>query len=248
MNCIEFRRMLASEPMSRDPGFVVHGDSCAGCRPALQQAREFEAELRVAMSLPAPEGLADRILLAHATRHRRQRWRQVVLPGLAMAASLVMAVLVGVIWFDDRNRPDSPQRSQLADLAVEHLDHEPYALEASSTVPEALLERTLRTLGMGLEGSPGAVQYMAVCPMGPHRTLHLVTQTELGPVTLLFVPRLKPDEMRIDFRRDEMLGREFELAGGAMVLLAENDSQFDVIEQRWRAALQPVTEMALGSH
>ena len=75
MNCLEFRRHLASEPHSRRVDFVAHREQCGRCAEAHAQALAFEDRLGHVLAVPAPDGLADRVLLRQSTvalRERRQ--------------------------------------------------------------------------------------------------------------------------------------------------------------------------------
>src|SRR5579885_2905816 len=106
MDCLEFRRRLAAEPRARADDFMAHRDSChSGCTEAWWRAQRLERRIENAMAVDAPEQLAERVLLAHATRARAfaRRWRI----GLALAASLVLATGVCVFGWN-RNAGADP--------------------------------------------------------------------------------------------------------------------------------------------
>ena len=54
MNCLEFRRHLASEPHSRRVDFVAHREQCGRCAEAHAQALAFEDRLGHVPAVPAP--------------------------------------------------------------------------------------------------------------------------------------------------------------------------------------------------
>src|SRR5438309_498118 len=101
MNCLEFRRLLATDPTHRDAAFNEHRANCAACAEAAQRADAFEAQLARALSVPAPAGLADQILLHQTTQSRRQPrafrgpmlWRIAAAVVLMLGAGLVAYTL-----------------------------------------------------------------------------------------------------------------------------------------------------------
>ena len=65
MNCLEFHRMLRTEPDGRDPEFVGHQAQCESCAREATRAMRFEQRLREAIEVPVPESLTSRVLLRH---------------------------------------------------------------------------------------------------------------------------------------------------------------------------------------
>lgn len=217
----------------------------AQCARWRQQALAFEAQLRDALAVPAPDDLAASILSrvaqepaagqpeavgaapaiatstpsAGATRHqRRARWR---LPA-ALAAAVVLAAIVGLLW-------RQPDLSPLERLAVEHVDGHRSALDARGPVPLASLRQAFAGFGRSPQAVPAGLSFVSVCPLGSERTVHLVLRDAGGePITGYFLrkaPRAQPD----DFRDDGMAGRYQPLPGGGALLLvaAHDDAGFD---------------------
>src|SRR6185312_15169972 len=94
MDCLEFRRRLAAEPLSRDLALHAHRGECAACAAAWERAQQAERELLDALAVPVPAGLTERILLAQATGERRQHMSRRRF-ALALAASLLVALAGG---------------------------------------------------------------------------------------------------------------------------------------------------------
>ncbi|MBI2398665.1 MAG: DUF3379 family protein [Xanthomonadales bacterium] len=240
MNCLEFRRAIGTDPRSLDEAADIHRSQCSRCGDALQRALAFERTLGAAFAVPVPQGLADRVLLAQTTaalhEPARRRW-----PALALAATIVLSVALGAgfgwRWFS-LNAP-------LADLAIAHLAHEPFALSSRALVAEAEVRGQFAALGAPLQHAPGAVHYLMNCPLGRHRVVHMVLQRESGPVTALYVPRLH--EARREFGRDGVRGREQPLAGGTLILLATSDREFDAVAAQFRGAFGGSDSGALGT-
>lgn len=224
----------------------------AECARWRQQALAFEARLRAALAVPAPDDLAASILArvsqepatgqpdaaptittsapsAGSSRHRqRPRWR---LPA-ALAAAVVLAAVVGMLW-------RQPDLSRLERLAVEHVDGHRSALDAQGPVPLASLRQAFAGFGRLPHAVPAGLSFVSVCPLGDERTVHLVLRDEGGePITGYFLreaPRSRPD----DFRDDGMAGRYQPLpGGGALVLVAAHeDAGFDRAARAVESAL-----------
>lgn len=230
MNCLEFRRHLASDPRSRSPDFVVHREECARCAEAQAQALGFEDRLERVLAVAVPDGLADRVLLRQTTvalaerRHGRRAtaWR--------MAAVLALGIGVGSLWV-----VSSPVQA-LPELAVGHLSHEPYALKATATVELAEIRARFAARDVGLVDDPGQVNYLNLCRLGRQRALHMVVQTADGPVTVYYVEG-RVETGRSSWQRGGLMGRSVPARDGTLVLLADNDRAFDALERSWTRAL-----------
>src|SRR5512143_1624063 len=229
MNCLEFRRQLGIDPQSTATDFVSHRQECARCAEAAARALEFEAALRRALSVEPSTKLAETILFAQATQQRR---RQSYLRRgglLALAATLVLAVGVGM----------RVEASPLSAQAVEHMTHkEQGALSLTTPVAPDAVRQAFATRGISLpHDAPGGISYVACCPVGRHLTVHMVMPESNGPVTILYVvdDRVRQRE---DFQREGWSGRMVPLGNGTLILLARESGQFDQVEAAWRATLQ----------
>ena len=230
MNCLEFRRHLASEPHSRRVDFVAHREQCGRCAEAHAQALAFEDRLGHVLAVPAPDGLADRVLLRQSTVALRERRQGRRATAWRIAAVLALGLGVGSLWV-----VSAPVQA-LPELAVGHLSHEPHALKATATIELAEVRAQFAARAIGLVDDPGAVNYLNTCRLGRQRALHMVVQTVEGPVTVYYVvDRVEPE--RSTWQRDGLMGRSIPAREGTLVLLAGNDRAFDAIERSWIRAL-----------
>lgn len=229
MNCLEFRRELNIDPHSGAAGFVAHARACARCAQAHAEALAFEVALGRSLDIPVPANLAESILLAQATtqRHERQRWRRSA-GWLAVAAAAVLAVGVG--WRVTRAQP-------LGTAAVEHmLGQEASALALTKPVETDAVRHAFAERGIVLGADvPADVSYVACCPVGKFKSVHMVMPRANGPVTVMFVTDDKV-AARSDFSHAGWLGRSVPLAHGTLVMIGHDASQFDAVEREWRTA------------
>ena len=227
MNCLEFRRLLGSEPLSSTAEFVRHRHECARCADAAARAADFEAALRRALHIDAAPQFAESILLAQATRQNRHHARLRRGGLLAVAAMLVLAVGIGM----------HVEAKPLSTQAVDHLVGEAVVLTSTVPVSADAVRAAFAQRGIALKSVPDrTITFVGCCPMGRHRTVHLVMTERNAPDTVNFVVDRRAGQ-REDFERDGWRGRAVPLGTGTLVLLAHGAGAFDDVEALWRAAL-----------
>ena len=226
MNCLEFRRQLANDPQCGEVDFVHHRQECTRCAEARAQAIAFEDSLRQALIITAPPQLAESILLAHETRQQRQRqyYRHGVV--LALAAAVVLAFGIGM----------RVEANPLATQVIAHLRAEAEVLTWTKLVPPDSVREAFATRGIALNNIPDGISFVGCCPLGRRLTVHMVMPGASGPITVIYVLGDR-ENAREDFQRDGWRGRSVPMGQGTLVLLAQDTSHFDQVENVWRAAL-----------
>lgn len=238
MDCLEFRRLIGALPRQLPAEAREHREHCPRCAEAHARALGFENILEQAIGIPVPDRLADEILLRQITVNRTRR--SVRLQRLwQIAAGVAMAIGISTIWLL------VPNNGSLAALAIEHIHHEPVALLAHPLISESETQHIFTTMGLPLTHPPSKLTYLKICPLGNHRSLHMVMQKPMGAVTVLLVPGL--DIKRRNFERQGMVGRELSLDKGALVMIAHNDHEFDSIESDFSQAFSNRSDSAAGS-
>lgn len=227
MNCVEFRRHLGADPQSNAVEFVRHRAECPRCADAAGRAGEFDRSLLRALNIEAPAQLADSILLAQATAERRRRATMRRGAIFAIAASLALAV--GMVGMRVEAKPLSAQ-------AVEHLHEEASKLALTADLPPAEIRDAFTQRGLSLHDVPAGISFVGCCPMGKHRTVHMVMPNAADPVTVIYVVDKRVGQ-REDFQRDGLQGRSVPLGAGTLILLAKSSSTFDHVEAVWSEAL-----------
>ncbi len=245
MDCLEFRRLLGTDPRALDRAAREHIDACAFCADAHARANELEARLATAMSVPVPEGLADRILLAQLTG-ARQRQRvgrsRIIWAALAVAACLVLAI--GVLRY-----PHAPTSGQtLADLVTAHVTgpHERDALLKKVPLPAETVRHAFADRGVTLASVPSNVAYVSECGIEKYRSVHMVMPEDGAPVSVVYVVQKRAAASQ-DFHRNGLVGREVPMAQGTLVMLAQDSGRFDAVEHTWRNAIEGSPDIAAGS-
>jgi hypothetical protein len=226
MNCLEFRRQLGVEPQSAALEFVRHRADCPRCADAAARALEFESALRRALLVePAPQ-LAESILLAQATRQNRVQTNLRRGALLALAATFVLAIGVGV----------RVEAKPLSVQAVNHLRDEAEVLTSTRLLPAESVRAAFAQRGLTLRRIPDGIAFVGCCPMGRHLTVHMVMPEGDGPVTVIYVVD-RQVRQREDFQRDGWHGRSVPAGRGTLILLARDTDHLDGVENAWRDAL-----------
>jgi hypothetical protein len=175
MNCIEFRRAVLADPRRLGAEAARHGEQCGACRDFYARGVEAEARLAAALRVPVPEGLRARLLDRTAAARRASRW-------LALAASLVLAVAIGL--FVGSQRPD-PLALAAIDFVV--FDEAQAVADAKPTDWKELI-RVTGEMGVSLPEQLGEMYYICVYPFVAGPAHHLLVKTPHGKVTLLLIP------------------------------------------------------------
>lgn len=217
MNCLEFRRAVGAEPGASHDELAAHRAGCPACARHQDELRALDARLRRALELPlAPRSAAP-----------RSRW----LPrGLAAAASIVVAVVAGLLLWTLRPAPS------LADEMAAHLAHERQALSLERPLPAAEVTAVLTQFGLGLRQDMGAVVYAQNCEFRGRERPHFVVRTAAGPVTVFLVPEQSP-RARARLQVGDRPAVLVPVAAGGAVVIGAREDQVDAVAAQVVAAL-----------
>jgi hypothetical protein len=213
---MEFRRVALASPQHPGPVALEHEAACPDCARFYLDLRQQEEALYQALSIPVPEGLADRVLLLARPRLiNRFGPPRVWLP--ALAATLVLAL--GLAFMAPRGM--SPET--LAAGVIAHVRHEPEVLAAEQRVPMAKLVRAFARSGGDLMSEPAQVSYAGRCPLpGGGHGEHIVLKTPQGKVTLILMPS-KPVTAALRLFKDGLNVSVLPAGEGSLALVAESE-------------------------
>ncbi len=187
MDFSEFTRRLGAEPTSRAPEFLHARQSSPEFEQAAQAAAVFERKLTVALGVPLPSELLDGIRaiaaqhpISSATPARRFQWKL-----FALAASMLLAVgAAGITWKMNRGW------DSVEDYLLAHYSQDGAHLVALAEGRSADNVQTILT-GVNFEALPelaGMVGFIKYCPTPDGNGVHMVLNTEQGPVTVILMP------------------------------------------------------------
>ena len=223
MNCLDFRRLVLVDPRQIGEEAKAHAAQCVACHDVLERQRESDDRLFGALQVPAPDGLADRILVARGLQPDRRRWVW------AMAATLVLALGLGItgrVYF---------QKDPLGAEAIEHVAHEPQSFTAVHAVDNAYLPTVLAEQGLKAVVALGQVTYTRLCPMDGRTARHVVIRTAEGPITLFLMPDDPKQRRRQMEEAGGMTAVVMPAARGSLTIVAANAAQVLAVEKALRA-------------
>jgi hypothetical protein len=191
MNFSEFKHKLGAEPHSREPEFLRARHSAPEFEQAAAEAEHFEEKLERAVALPVPEGLIDELRAVSLSEPspRRRRWLPV-----ALAASVLVAVGAASLYWNmshswasvdaylaDHYQDDGQKLIAMADGSV-------------SADSQSFFSRFDVRAEPALAGLIGVIKY---CPTPDGKGVHMVLNTQNGPVTLIYMPEIHVNDGQV---------------------------------------------------
>lgn len=209
MICGEARLLIGADPAVTTPALEEHLQSCAACARFREEMRALDADIHRALQRP-PE-----VSRSRARRQPAAVWRQ-----WALAASIVLATLLGV-WV---LRPSDT----LAREVVAHVQGEPQSWLASQHVSAADINAALRGSGVELNLTSDKVMYAQSCWFHGHYVPHLVVQTAHGPATVIIL-RHEQVHGRSSFHEAGMSGVIVPAGAGSLAVLTRGNGDVNAV-------------------
>jgi len=221
MNLLEFKRRLMTDPADRSEEMRQARAAGGEFAAAAEASDRFEAKLHQALTVPAPRGLAESIILHQSLEQdsSKSRWPQLT----AVAAALALAVAVTTFTMF----PGKTSMGDLQEHLAWHWQHDgPQVLATATGRTQAdpnQVQQVLSELGLQLEPELfEKVRMTKFCPTPDGAGAHIVLDTESGPVTLYYMPRTRvpssPARIRLD---DGMEAVALNVERGSLALIAE---------------------------
>jgi len=232
MNCIEFRRMLLTEPGGTDAAFAEHRRSCPECAEAVERSAHFERILREAVNVPVPEHLASRILLKQSFQPRRESpwWR--TRRAYALAAGVLLVMGLSFIALSGHL-----QQRRLSEEFVALINGAPYALTANQAVSSSEISAALEPAGLDLEGSIGDVTFAGRCIVRGKLSGHIVLKGDTAPITVFLIGDALVSD-RATIRSDNYSGVVLPQGSGTIAILGSPGETLEDVEARVRSAIR----------
>ena len=124
---------------------------------------------------------------------------------LAMAASIALAVIVGVQFLDQPAVTDTGRPELVAEL-LEHMTHEREQMRVKTTPASTATVRYVTSqAGSDVDQDIGLISYARSCVVNGETIPHLVLQGKNGPITLLIMPN-EPVGKTIPFEDEDFHG------------------------------------------
>jgi hypothetical protein len=205
IDCKHARLQIGGEPQALSGDVAQHIATCTACSKFRDETLAMEGRLRSALELPL--------------HHFRDSPRKVAPRRFALAASIVLALLVGGgVWLL------RPQPALAAEI-VEHVRHEPGSWGTREPVPPGTLAAVLAKAGVRYNLRL-PVTYASPCLFRGHIVPHLVVQTDRGPVTVMVLSH-EHVKAQVEFIEGEYHGVVYPAGSGSIAVLAPKGQEFD---------------------
>ncbi|MEX0900411.1 MAG: DUF3379 family protein [Gammaproteobacteria bacterium] len=229
MNCLEYRRTLLERPTDPGSGAREHQLACRACADWTTQQQRFEQRLAYALSVPVPEGVAERVMLHAAWRSPRPHWQTIA----ATVAAVTLGALLAIQLAD---------QPVLAQSVLTHVYDEPDLLiPGSEPVDPARLKAVLERVGGTLDGTIGSVLHAGLCPVGGKLAAHLVVAGEHGPIAVLVMPEYGV-ATNTAVGDDKLHGAIVPVGRGSVAVIGFRGESLDVLAERVR------TQLSIADH
>jgi len=230
MNYFEFRQQLLTDSFTKDEEFHRLRKKDLRYAKAYEQAMEFEKTIKRAFDIKAPENLKDSIILRQATTHTLER----SIRRYAIAATLFLSLLiVSTTWYI--KQPGYVEKFVINAVKMEHnvaLSEQP--------IPTDKVEKIFASFHAKVGEDLGQVRFIKICPTPEGNGVHLVVDTDTGPVTILYMPKTQLNKERIEFDFDRSKGTLVAMESGAVALIADSRQQLAFVESKVHKNIFPL--------
>jgi len=233
MNFSEFKRLLGAVPRSTEPDFVRARHSSPEFEQAAAEAERFETRLERAVRIPVPEGLLEELLTAGrqaAGPVTRRRW----LPMALAASVLIAAGAAGWTWKINRSW------DSVEEYVVDHYRHDGDIKPVTTSVGEvqALFS------GLNTEAAPALASIVGVikyCPTPDGKGVHMILNTESGPVTVIYMPDTHVVDREM-FAFDDVEALLVELRNGSAAIIGPDRQTVSGLYAFMQESIRPLPE------
>ncbi|WP_337880716.1 DUF3379 family protein [Rheinheimera sp.] len=230
MDELEVRRQLLADPYHLTAQLQQALRQDAELRQFHQSVLEQDELVRNALHRTVPLKVQQQLQLLPVTLSQPQR-KNYSRGWLALAASLAFLVGLGLNWATLWYGPQNLGANSLA-----HVYHEePYVKHLTQALSLQDVNIKLADFNAQMQPQGWAVLYANYCHFRGMRSLHLVLQTELGPLTVFVVPKDSKMQFEPEFDDGRYFGRGMMLDDALVVLVAEGERR---LQQQQRQLLQ----------
>lgn len=184
MDDIEFRKNAVINPNTQHPDFLLKTKQSQSNREFVKQQRVFDQTLNDTLNIPAPDNLADRIILKQQLSLHQSQRKKLLRNGFAAGLAASLVLVVSLIYM----LPETLDSSLLNQQVINHMNNDTHALNVHMDVPKTAIDTMLASYGGRFKGPIGKVTYLGHCIIGDQTGLHLVLNTRQGLVTIMILP------------------------------------------------------------
>ncbi|WP_371377000.1 DUF3379 family protein [Thalassotalea aquiviva] len=230
MDDLEFRRRLFAAPNSKDAEIEAAKKDDRQRQALAQELKHIDQRIASALQVEVPDTLAQRLILKQSmAAHQQSKRRSKV--HLAMAASVVLAVAIGVNFINS-----SPVYSSIADYSLAHYNHEKDNFSQIATINYSLatINRELADLKLQFSDLVGNLISIDDCYFDGLDSIHLVFEGKYDNITVFILPKSKHLRFSNHFTTEAVHGLASEHAFGHVIIMGDKREPL----QQWQSSIE----------
>jgi hypothetical protein len=220
MNYFEFKQQLMADSFTKDEEFHRLRKEDLRCARAYEEAMIFEKKLKQALQIKAPTNLKDSIILRQATSHTTQR----SVRKYAIAATIFLSFLVvSSAWY-------FKQPKTVEQFIIAAIESESNVSLSQQPIPLEKVKKIFAGYQTAVGDDLGKVRFIHDCHTPGGLGVHMVVDTETGPVTIYYMPKTKLDKDRINFDTNNDKVVLVAMEQGSVAIIAHTSQQLAAVE------------------
>ncbi len=228
MNFEDFKRLLDTNPYSKDPQFLEAKKNDPICCAAYKKAMKQEKLLLEAINIPVPELQKSAIIFSQNFSNdkisKKQYW--------SLAATVFVITTISLLFFGPRPTSD------LEDFINEALILEPAVYMSEDEIPYQELQPLFTSLGAQANEQLGNIHFMKLCSTLDGTGARMVFMNDYSqPITVLYMPN-SPIEKSIQLQMKGYKGKVIALDKGSAAIIARPYEETAKIEASLKKNLQ----------
>jgi len=223
----EFEHQAVAEPDNQEVDYLRSKTASAENQMLVECQRQADDEIKHAMTVKVPDGLAGRILLNQSLQQQQQR-REWFKGAYAIAASVLLAVVILIQVL--------PSMQALDAAVLAHINDELNHLQEERNITDETLNHLIATFGGQFDDSIGQVNYAGLCNIRKGPGMHLVLQSEQGPVSVLIMPDEHIEQRQI-IGDGRFSGLIIPAVAGSVAVIGEDDTAISTVATRLQNAI-----------
>ncbi|XQF89792.1 DUF3379 family protein [Pseudoalteromonas espejiana] len=195
MDELEFRRRTIAQPNDLEKELLEFAKESSERQSFINDMKDFDKQIQDALDVPVPDNLAERILLNTSLKEKALQEEQAAGKNVVDARSrfkldrvhLALAASFCSYW---RILFSTEQHiaHEAGEHALTHVYHEISALDKTDAISLQSVNDKLALLGAHIEELPGKITYAMFCDFKGEKGLHLIFESDFGPMTVFIVP------------------------------------------------------------
>jgi hypothetical protein len=228
MDDLQFRRSIIADPKNRDDAINTAIKDDPAKQKFAQELDALENKISQAMNIPAPDDLANKLILRQTLASHQQHKRKTRVR-LAMAASVafVMGLTVNFMMFSNIYK-------NLGDYAIAHVNYEAshFSNNDQPNVTLASLNDKMAAFKGSFDSTFGTLIFADFCRFDGSKSLHLVFQGQSSPVNIFILPDDEDIKFIDDFANDKLQGMSLNFNHSNIIVVGDKKEPIKLWQER----------------